>query len=356
MNGNELIKGINFISKEKGISEEKIFEYLEQALAVALKRQLKISSDVRVEVDRDTGEMKAFSFYTVIDDEVEEINFDTEIIHEEAVLTDPDIKVGDRLEERLNTENFGRLAASTAKQVLTGKIRDEIRTLIFEEYKDKIGELIIGNVMMEDNYNYYIELNKINAKLPKGELIPNEKIIIGSQIKSVIKYVNETTKGPEIILSRKSDDFVKRLIELEIPEFIDGIVYLYNIARIPGVRTKIAVYSNNPNVDPIGACIGERGSRISSIIKELSGEKIDIIRYVEENSEFIKNALSPAKDIQVIVTDEEERHCYAVCDQDNLSLAIGKKGSNVSLASRLTRFKIEIKTKEDMSELGINLL
>ncbi len=356
MDGYTLLKGINFISKDKDIEEEKIFEYLEQALASACKKQLKLSSDVRVEINRDTGDIKAFSFYTVIDDEAEEINFDTEIIHEEALRVDPTIKVGDRLEERLNTEEFGRVAASAAKQVLTQKIREETRNQVFEEYKDREGELVVGTLMMEDNYNYYVEINKTNAKLPKNEIIPGENLVIGNSIKAVIKKVNETTKGPSIELSRKSTTFVKRLIELEIPEFADGIVYLFNIARAAGVRTKIAVYSNNMNVDPVGACIGEKGIRIMNIIKELSGEKIDIIKYEDNQSAFIKNALQPAKDVQVIITDEEEKFCYAVCDNENLSLAIGKKGLNVSLASRLTHYKIDIKTKEEMEEIGINLV
>ena len=216
--------------------------------------------------------------------------------------------------------------------------------------------MVTGIVEMEDEKNYYINLGKTQGLLPKTEIIPNETIKMGSNIKVYINKVDINNKGALILLTRKHYGFVKRLFELEIPEINEGLVLIYSIAREPGVRTKIAVYSETPNIDPIGACIGEKGTRISAIINELNGEKIDIIQYDKDPAKFIANALSPAKDVRVYVIDEKEKEVLAVVNDENLSLAIGKKGVNVRLATRLTHYKLDVKTFEQVKEAGINIL
>ena len=216
--------------------------------------------------------------------------------------------------------------------------------------------MITGLVAMEDVRNYYIDLGRTQGILPKSEIIPGETIKMGSSIKVYITKVENNSKGPLILLSRKHYGFVKRLFELEIPEINEGIILIYSVAREAGVRTKIAVYSENPNVDPVGACIGQNGSRINRIIDELNGEKIDVIPYEEDAAKFIENALSPAKDLHIFVTDEKKKEALAIVNKDNLSLAIGKKGLNVRLASRLTHFKIDVETIEQARERGISIV
>ena len=216
--------------------------------------------------------------------------------------------------------------------------------------------MITGIVAMEDQRNYYIDLGKTQGILPKTECIPGEEIKMGSSLKTYITKVDSNTKGPIILLSRNHYNFVKRLFELEIPEVNDGTIMVYSVARDAGNRTKIAVYSEVSNVDPVGSCIGEKGTRINRIIKELNGEKIDVIPYDKDAAKFITNALSPAKNLQVFITDEMKKEALVLVDNDNLSLAIGKKGSNVKLAARLTKFKIDVKTLEQAKEEGISIL
>ena len=216
--------------------------------------------------------------------------------------------------------------------------------------------MVVGNVAMEDVRNYYIDLGRTQGILPKTEIIPGETIKMGSSIKVYISKVENNSKGPLILLSRSHYGFVKRLFELEIPEINEGIILVYSVARDAGNRTKIAVYSENPNVDPVGACIGERGSRISRIIDELNGEKIDVVPYDADDARFIENALSPARNLHVFVTDDKKKEALVVVDNENLSLAIGKKGLNVRLAARLTHYKIDVKTYEQAKELGISIV
>ena len=215
--------------------------------------------------------------------------------------------------------------------------------------------MMTGIVAMEDVRNYYIDLGRTQGILPKSEIIPGETIKMGSSLKVYITKVENNSKGPLILLSRKHYGFVKRLFELEIPEINEGIILVYSVARDAGNRTKIAVYSENPNVDPVGACIGEHGSRINRIIAELNGEKIDIVKYEADEARFIENALSPARNLHVFVTDEKKKEALVVVDNDNLSLAIGKKGMNVKLAARLTHFKIDVETIEQAREKGISI-
>jgi N utilization substance protein A len=225
-----------------------------------------------------------------------------------------------------------------------------------DEFKDKEGELLIGTLSREDKQNYYVDFGRASGILPKNDIIPGEKLEMGSQIKVYVTKIEEGQKGgPVIILSRTHYGFVKRLLESEIPELSEGIVMLYSVARDPGSRSKIAVYSENEKIDAVGACIGEKGVRINNISKELNGEKIDVVRYDKDLVTFIKNALSPAKDIDVYIVDQKDKHAIAVAEGDNLSLAIGRNGQNVKLAAKLTKCKIDVKTLVQVQEEGINI-
>ncbi|MBQ9182087.1 MAG: transcription termination/antitermination protein NusA [Bacilli bacterium] len=386
MNSKEFKKAVDVLSSEKNIDKDYIYNAMELALTSAYKKNYKSLSNVRVDINRETGEIHVYSFKTVVEDpdemgiinskeieeyeathseeddeeseEVRAITFDPRIhlTLDEAKKIVPNIKIGETIEEEVTPKDFGRVAASTAKQVVIQKIREAERENIMNEFSDSEGELAVGLVAMEDVRNYYIDLGKTQGILPKSEIIPGEEIKMGSTIKVYITKVENNSKGPLILLSRNHYGFVKRLFELEIPEINEGIILVYSVAREAGVRTKIAVYSEVNNVDAVGSCIGERGSRINNIIKELNGEKIDVVLYDKESNKFIENALSPAKDLHVFITDEKKNEALVVVNNDNLSLAIGKKGLNVRLASRLTHFKIDVKTLEQARELGINIV
>lgn len=369
MDNKEFIKAVKNIVEEKGINEDVVFEGMEQALMTAYKKNFNSKTNVKVNIDRTTGDIKVYSYLVVVDDYIEgdeiideegnityaepEINEDAQILLEEARELVPDIKVGETIEEEVTPKDFGRVAASTAKQVLTQKIREAERSSIIDEFANKQDELMIGLLAMEDNNNYYVDLGRTRGILPKTEMIPGEEVKMGSQIKVYLQKVDATPKGPLILCSRKHNGFVKRLFELEIPELADGTIELFNVAREAGVRSKVAVYSDNERIDPIGTCIGERGSRIASILSELNGEKVDLILYNEDNSQFISNALSPAKGVIVnILDDTKKREALAIVDDENLPLAIGKKGINIKLASRLTKFHITVKTLNQITEEG----
>ena len=368
MNGKEFIKALDHIVEEKHISKNVVYEAMELALQTAYKKNFDSKTNVRVEINRETGDIKVFSYLIVVDDvdfgteEIDEegnvvkippaINPDAQIILEQAEEIVPGIKVGETIEKEVTPKDFGRVAASTAKQVVTQKIREAEKNSIIAEFEGKEFEMMLGLVAMEDSRNYYIDLGRTRGILPKSEIIPGEEIKMGTNIKVYITKVENQTKGPLILLSRKNYGFVKRLFEMEIPELQDGTIELYGVAREAGVRSKVAVYSNNEKVDAIGACIGEKGCRIGGILKELNGEKVDLVLYSEDPAEFIKNALSPAKDVIVNITDPVKKEALAIVNDENLSLAIGKKGSNVVLASRLTKYKINVKTLVQIQEEG----
>ena len=361
MNGKEFKETLKLLNKEKGIQEETVYEAMELALTSAYKKQTGLPN-VRVDIDRETGDIHLYSFKTVMDEE--ELDEDGDLLFddrinltlEEARKIVPDISYGETIEEEVDPKEFGRVAAATAKQVVIQKIREAEKNIIVNEYEDKQDEMVSGIVAMEDAYNYYIDLGKAQGLLPKAEIIPGEQIKMGSNIKVYITKVESGTKGPVILLSRKHYGFVKRLFELEIPEITDGIILVYSVARDAGNRTKISVYSENDRVDAVGSCIGERGIRIANILKELNGEKVDIVRYDKEPARFIENALSPAKDLHVLVTDPKKQEAIVVVNDENLSLAIGKKGLNVKLASKLTHYKIDVKTTLQAKEMGINII
>lgn len=369
MDGKEFIKALKNITAEKGISEDVVFEGMEQALITAYKKNFNSKTNVRVDINRETGEIKVYSYLVVVDDYIEgeeivdeegnitytepEINEDAQILLEDAQKIVPGIKVGETIEEEVTPHDFGRVAASTAKQVLTQKIREAERNSIIEEFAGKQDEIMVGLLAMEDNKNYYVDLGRTRGILPKTEMIPGEEVKMGSSIKVYLQKIESTPKGPLILCSRKNSGFVKRLFEIEIPELQDGTLILYNVAREPGIRSKVAVYSTNPQIDPIGTCIGEKGSRIASILAELNGEKVDLIKYDEDESTFIANALSPAQNVIVnIIDNTKTREALAIVNDENLSLAIGKKGINIKLASKLTRFRINVKTLEQVTKEG----
>lgn len=392
MNSKEFLKALDNIVKEKNIDRDIVYDAMELALTSAYKKNFNSKSNVKVLFDRDTGDIKVYSYLTVVpddkmtkeeyedylfehytdeDDEEEEIdedidgeekeverisyfNPDLEIKLSDAKKINKTYEVGDTIDTEVTPHDFGRVAASTAKQVVVQKIREAERNSIMDEFGDKQDELLIGTVALEDTDNYFIDLGRTNGILPKKDIIPGEKIEMGSQIKVYVTKVDNNGKNLLVLLSRTHYGFVKRLFELEIPELADGTVMLYSVARDAGNRSKVAVYSENPNVDPIGACIGEKGSRIARIIEELHGEKLDVVRYDKDPAVFIENALSPAKELTVAITDPKKQEAMVIADGDNFSLAIGKKGQNARLASRLTHYKIDIKTTDQAREAGIN--
>lgn len=356
MNKEEFIKAVDLVSKEKCIDKDLIFEAMELALTSAYKKNFDSKTNVRVDINKDTGDIKVFSVLHVVDEISEEDEeADSKILLPDAVKMVPGITVGETIETEVTPKDFGRVATSTAKQVVTQKIREAERNSIMSEFEGKQDELLIGQVSREDSLNYYIDLGRAHGILPKKELIPGEKIEMGSSIKVYVTKIDNSGKGPLILLSRKHFGFVKRLLELEVPELSEGIVKLYSVARDAGERSKVAVYSDNPRVDAIGACIGEKSSRISRIMKELNGEKLDIVLYDKDPVTFIKNALSPAKEVNVIIMDPKNNSALAVADGEQLSLAIGKKGQNIRLAARLTKYKIDVKTSAELKESGINI-
>lgn len=399
MNGAEFKKALDNIVAEKDIDPEIVYSAMELALTSAYKKNFNSKTNVKVVFDRDTGDIKVYSFLTVVPDdkmtkeeyedalfesyaeddeldtkpdvveetteegeEVEDkkelpsfFNKETEIKLSDAKKIDKTLEIGDTIDTEVTPKDFGRVATSTAKQVVVQKIREAERNSIMDEFGDKQDELLVGTVALEDTDNYFIDLGRTNGILPKKDCIPGEKIEMGSQIKVYVSKVDNNGKNLLILLSRSHYGFVKRLFELEIPEINDGTVMIYSVARDAGNRSKVAVYSENPNVDPIGACIGEKGSRIARIINELHGEKLDVIKYDADPAVFIENALSPAKDLTVAITDPKKLEAMVIADGDNFSLAIGKKGQNARLATRLTKFKkIDIKTTEQAREAGIN--
>ena len=368
MDSKKLIEAVKVIVKEKNISEDVIYEGLNLALATAYKKNFDSKTNVLVDINRETGDIKVYSYLVVVpeidegSEEVDEegnvvkippeINIDAQILLEDAIKIKTDAKLGDTIQVEVTPKDFGRVAAGTAKQVLTQKIREAEKNSIIDEFAGKEYEVMVGMVALEDQNNYYIDLGRTRGILPKAEIIPGEEIKMGSNIKVYITKVENNTKGPLIMLSRKHYGFVKRLFEQEIPEIINGDIEIYAVVREAGVRSKVAVFTNNEKIDPIGSCIGEKGCRIAGILKELGNERVDLVIYNENPEEFIKNALAPAKDVIVNITNEEEKQALAIVNDENLSLAIGKKGSNIKLASRLTKYHIEIKSLTQINEEG----
>ena len=346
----ELIEALDIIEKEKQISKEVILEAIENSLLAACKNQFGKSENIRVNVNRETGEVKVFAIKEVVDDDDLEDEA-TQMGITEAILVHDKTEIGDTVEVEVTPKNFGRIAAQKAKQVVVQKIREEERKVLYVQYLEKEREVITGIVQRYSGKNICVNLGKVDAILMESEQVKGEHFKPTEHIKLYVVEVKDTTKGPRITVSRSHPEFVKRLFEEEVTEIQDGTVEIRSIAREAGSRTKMAVSTDNPNVDAIGACVGINGSRVNAIVEELRGEKIDIINWSDSPAVLIENALSPSKVISVDV-DEEEKTASVVVPQDQLSLAIGKEGQNARLAARLTtRQCIGCGDKKDKKEL-----
>ncbi len=348
----DLIAAIESIEKEKGIGREVLFEALEVALVSAYKRNFQTAPSVRVSIDRETGEIKVFSQVKVVE-EVESEQGEVSLY--EARVYEQNCQIGDMIEMEVTPNEFGRIAAQTAKQVVIQRIREAERELIFESFVDRVEEVITGLVRRFEQRNVIIDLGRTEAVLPVEEQIPFERYRIGERVKTYIMEVKKTTKGPQIIVSRTHTGFLKRLFEMEVPEIYDGIVQIKAAAREAGYRSKLAVISDNQDIDPVGACVGPKGSRVQAISNELKGEKIDIIKWSEEPEEYIANSLSPSKVASVILNSDEKTAGVVVPD-NQLSLAIGKEGQNARLAAKITGWKIDISSETQYAEQSLDAM
>lgn len=337
----DFVEALSDIEKEKGISKEVLLEAIEAALISSYKRNFNAAQNVKVDIDRTTGVIKVFARKTVVE---EVLDSRLEISVDAARSVHPEFQYNDIVEIEVTPSDFGRIAAQTAKQVVTQRIREAERGLIYDAFIEKEGDIITGLVQRMDARNVYVDLGKVEAILPQNELMPTEKFVQGDRIKAYVTKVENTTKGPQIFLSRTHPGLLKRLFELEVPEIFDGVVEIRSVAREAGYRSKIAVYSTHEDVDPVGSCVGTKGGRVQTIVTELKGEKIDIVRWSEDVEEYVSNALSPSKVVEVEI-DEEEKVAKVVVPDYQLSLAIGIRGQNARLAAKLTGWKIDIKSE-----------
>ena len=341
----ELIHVIDQISKEKGIAKEMVVEAVESALVSAAKKKYG-SQRIAVQIDPKRGDIIMYAYKKVV---AEVSNPEEEITLEEALTLYPDAQMDGEVPLQVEFQGFGRIAAQTARQVIVQKVREAERDVILREFNDKIGQLVNGIVLRHEKGAYYIDLGKTEAVLPAREQVPRESYRRGDRVRAYVLEVRDTSKGPQVVLSRAHPDFVSRLFEMEVPEIYENIVEVKAVVREAGDRTKIAVASKEPQVDPVGACVGMKGSRVQAVVRELRGEKIDIIPWSEDPRIFIAKALSPAVVEKVGVT-EEDRSALIVVADSQLSLAIGKKGQNVRLAAKLTGWKIDILSESEYDQ------
>lgn len=340
---NELLNIINYMEKDRGIDREVLFEAVEFALQSASRKAIETEAEVRIAIDRDTCELKAYASREVVEKIMDR---DLEVSLEAARKIKPDAEIGEMVEVEVRPRNLGRIAAQTAKQAILQKIRQAERSIVFDEYKDRVGDIVSGTVRQFNRSDIIVDLGRAEAIIPASERVPTEEYQIGERVRAYVLEVAENQAGPSIVLSRAHPDFVKTLFNLEVSEIADGIVEIKGIAREPGYRTKIAVSSKEEKVDPVGACVGMRGIRVKNIVRELSGEKIDIIRWSDDIKTYVTNALSPAKLTRVSIDPENEKLVHVVTDADQLSLAIGKRGQNVRLCAKLLGLKIDIQKDE----------
>ncbi|MDW7650597.1 MAG: transcription termination factor NusA [Bacillota bacterium] len=345
----EFLAALSAIEKEKGVRKEVLFEAIEAALVSAYKRNFNTAGNVRVQLDRETGEIQVYTRLNVVD-EVADPQFDISL--SDARQIDPDYQLDDVVEKEVTPKNFGRIAAQTAKQVVIQRIREAEREIVFDEYTDREEDIITGIVQRMEQKNIIVDLGKAEAVILPTEQMPGDEYRQGERIKAYITEVRRTTKGPQIFISRTHPGLLKRLFELEVPEIFDGIVEVKSIAREAGFRSKLAVYSKNKDVDPVGACVGPKGARVQAIVTELQGEKIDIVKWDEEPEVFVANALSPAKVVTVNLSADQKVAGVIVPDYQ-LSLAIGKEGQNARLAAKLTGWKIDITSESQAAQRGL---
>jgi len=350
----EIIEAIKQIEREKGIDSETLLVALEDALLAAYKKTPDAAEFARVEIDRETGEMRVFQLILPEGEELRTLPQAEHVIPEGvdpeeyeppppevdwAAYDDSEIEAID-----VTPDNFGRIAAQTAKQVILQRIREAEREMMYEEYVDRVGDVVTGIIQQSDSRYTLVDLGRVEALLPEGEQVHNERYDHGARVKAVITEVRSSTKGPQVIVSRRSDQLVRELFKLEVPEMADGLVEIRGVAREPGWRSKIAVISNVQGVDPVGACVGPRGSRVRMVVSELRGEKIDIIPFNEEPARYVAKALSPAR-VREVLVDDDARQATVIVPDDQLSLAIGREGMNARLAARLTGWRIDIKSE-----------
>ncbi|MEJ2183854.1 MAG: transcription termination factor NusA [Nitrospirota bacterium] len=343
----EIIQVIDQISREKGVSRDVLLGAIESALLSAARKRYGGRENIHIRLDEETFGMHLYETKTVTD-EVEDP--DTEVSVQDAAKLDPQAGVGDTVEVPLDVKDFGRIAAQTAKQVIFQRVREAERAVIFDEFKDKVGQVITGTVMRREKGAYYINVGKTDAVLPFRETLPGESPKRGDIMKAYIEEIRDTSKGPLIVVSRTDPRFVAELFKMEVPEINEGLVAIKDVVREPGERTKIVVYSTSRSIDPVGACVGMKGTRVQAIVRELRGERIDIIPWTDDLRMFIARALSPATIERVGIVEEEKQAMVVVSDQQ-LSIAIGKKGQNVRLAMKLTGWDIDIMSESEYSKI-----
>ncbi len=344
----EFMEALDELEKDRGIDKDILIDTIEQALSTAYKKNFGSAQNVRVEVDRERGDVRVFSQRVVVD---ESDLYDTflEIELKDAREISPNYELGDIIENEVTPMDFGRIAAQTAKQVVVQRIREAEREIVYNEFMDKENEIVTGEVARVNKNMVYVNLGRIEAVMTPQEQIPGEHYKAGQMIKVYILEVKKTSKGPQIVVSRSHPGLVKRLFEFEVPEIFEGIVQIKSISREAGSRTKMAVSSIDEKIDPIGACVGPKGSRVKNIVDELGDEKIDIIKYSENPAEYISASLSPSK-VEKVEVNEEEKSALVVVPDYQLSLAIGKEGQNARLAAKLTNWKIDIKSESQANQ------
>ena len=339
-----IYQSIEILSKEKGIDPQIVLDAVRDAMLLAARKHFRTLENYEADFEAKTGAIRLYSVKTVVEEVADPV---TEITLSEARRSDPAIEVGGVIRSPRPTEALGRISAQTAKQVIFQKVREAERDTIYKEYADRVGELVNTTIKRVEGLDLVVDLGKTEARLPKREQSRLESYSVGDRIRCVIKIVDKSTKGPGVVVSRADPDLVRRLFEQEVPEIYDGTVVIKACAREAGERTKIAVSSRDRDVDSVGACVGMKGMRVQSIIRELRGEKIDIIEFSDEPVGFVTHALSPAKISRVTILDTGDRHMEVIVDDTQLSLAIGKKGQNVRLAAKLMDWRIDIKSEEE---------
>lgn len=343
----ELDRVLDQISRDKNIPKERLIEAIESAFLSAARKKWGYLGELETHYDQENGEIELFQFKTVVE-KVADTN--TELTLDEAKELDPDAQMGDSLGVKMDPNVFGRIAAQAAKQVIIQKVRDAERDIIYSEYKDRVGELVTGVVRRYEKGELVIDLGRAEGSIPRSEQVSSEQYKVGDRVQAYFMEINPQARGSMIILSRRHPMFVKKMFEMEVPEVSDGTVEIRNVAREAGVRSKIAVTSKDSDVDPVGACVGMKGSRVQSVVQELRGEKIDIVPWDEDPARFICNAIQPAEVVKVIIK-ERERSMEVVVPDDQLSLAIGRKGQNVRLAAQLTGWNIDVFSESRMDEI-----
>lgn len=344
----EILMVVDVVSNEKGVEKEVIFTALEAALASATRKKAEKDIDVKVNIDRVTGDYETFRQWIVVDDEDPEFESpDRQILYSYAIQKEPEIQIGEYIFEPMESVEFGRIAAQTAKQVIVQKVREAERQLIVDAYEDRVGELIMGTVKRSERRGVFIDLgNNVEAFIPREHMVPRETVRPGDRIRGYLLEVRSEVRGPQLFVSRTAPEFLIKLFTLEVPEVGQEMIEIRSAARDPGLRAKIAVKSNDPRMDPVGACVGMRGSRVQTVSNELAGERVDIILWDENPAQFVINAMSPAEVVSIVV--DEDRHAMDIAvEEDKLSQAIGRNGQNIKLASQLTGWDLNVMTEAD---------